>query len=151
MQTLEVRLDWGGQETSVGTLASDAGRIFFEYSPSFLAAPLPVSPFKLPVRPGVFEHTDLEFGPLFGAFDDSLPDSWGLLLMDREFKRRRRGRSSISVLDRLAYIGTRGMGALRITPPPMQIRMPRQSWISPSWRGRRNECWRVIPPTFFPS
>ncbi|HEU4452778.1 MAG TPA: type II toxin-antitoxin system HipA family toxin, partial [Longimicrobium sp.] len=77
----------------------------------------PISPFKLPARPGLFEHRDREFGPLFGVFDDSLPDSWGLLLMDREFRRQGRSTSSISPLDRLAYIGTRGMGALTYHPP----------------------------------
>lgn len=116
MQRLEVRLDGAGHELEVGTLASDRGRIYFEYSPRFLADPLPLSPFKLPVRPGVFEHADREFAEVFGVFDDSLPDSWGRLLMDREFKRKGRSRSAISVLDRLAYIGTRGMGALTYHP-----------------------------------
>lgn len=117
MRTLEVRLDWGDREIAVGTLAEAERRIYFEYAASFLEAPLPISPFKLPVRPGLFEHVDREFAPVFGVFDDSLPDSWGLLLMDREFKRRGRALASISVLDRLAYIGTRGMGALTYHPP----------------------------------
>ncbi|HEX8390815.1 MAG TPA: type II toxin-antitoxin system HipA family toxin [Longimicrobium sp.] len=116
MQTLEVRLDWGDQQTVVGSLAMRSGRVYFEYADAFRAAPLPISPFKLPVRPGVFEHTDREFAPVFGAFDDSLPDSWGLLLMDREFKRQGRSLATVSPLDRLAYIGTRGMGALTYHP-----------------------------------
>ncbi|HEX8244179.1 MAG TPA: type II toxin-antitoxin system HipA family toxin [Longimicrobium sp.] len=117
MRTLEVRLDGGERQTTVGTLAEEGRRIFFEYAPSFLDAPLPISPFKLPPRPGLFEHTDREFAPVFGVFDDSLPDSWGLLLMDREFRRQGRELAGISPLDRLAYIGTRGMGALTYHPP----------------------------------
>jgi serine/threonine-protein kinase HipA len=117
VQTLEVRLDCGERQTVVGTLAEQGRGVYFEYASSFLEAPLPLSPFKLPVRPGLFEHVDREFGPLFGLFDDSLPDSWGLLLMDREFKRLGRPLSDISSLDRLAYIGTRGMGALTYHPP----------------------------------
>lgn len=102
MRTLEVRLDWGDREVVVGTLAEEGRRIYFEYAPSFLASPLPISPFKLPARPGLFEHADREFAPVFGVFDDSLPESWGLLLMDREFRRRGLGLSAISPLDRLA-------------------------------------------------
>jgi serine/threonine-protein kinase HipA len=116
VRTLEVRLDWGGREVVVGTLAEDDRRVYFEYAPSFLAAPLPISPFKLPAVPGLIEHADRQFGELFGVFDDSLPDSWGLLLMDREFKRQGRRLSDISPLDRLAYIGTHGMGALTYHP-----------------------------------
>ncbi|HEX6370922.1 MAG TPA: type II toxin-antitoxin system HipA family toxin [Longimicrobium sp.] len=117
MRTLEVRLDWGDRQTVVGTLAEQGRGVYFEYAASFLDAPLPISPFKLPPRPGLFEHVDREFGPVFGVFDDSLPDSWGLLLMDREFKRQGRSLAGISALDRLACIGTRGMGALTYHPP----------------------------------
>lgn len=124
MRTVEVRLNWGEEETVVGALAERDRRIYFEYAAPFLAAPLPVSPFKLPVQPGVVEHTDREFGPLFGIFDDSLPDSWGLLLMDREFRRQGRSLAEISPLDRLAYIGTRGMGALTYHPPAAEQEEP---------------------------
>jgi serine/threonine-protein kinase HipA len=117
MRTIEVRLDWGDRQSVVGTLAEDERRIYFEYAAPFLDDPLPISPFKLPVRPSVIEHTDHHFGPLFGVFDDSLPDSWGLMLTDRAFKRQGRTLASISPLDRLAYLGTRGMGALTYHPP----------------------------------
>jgi serine/threonine-protein kinase HipA len=88
MQSLEVVLSWGDEDVPVGTLAAREHRIYFEYAPSFLADPLPLSPFKLPVRAGVFEHTERDFAALFGVFNDSLPDGWGLLLMDREFRKR---------------------------------------------------------------
>lgn len=116
MRALEVRLDWGDRQTVVGTLAEQGRGAYFEYAASFLAAPLPISPFRLPIRPGLFEHTDREFAAVFGVFDDSLPDSWGLLLMDREFRKQGRALSGVSALERLAYIGTRGMGALTYHP-----------------------------------
>jgi serine/threonine-protein kinase HipA len=116
VRTLEVRLDWGDRQIVVGTLAEDAGRLYFEYAASFLENPLPISPFRLPPRPGLFEHVDRQFAEVFGVFDDSLPDSWGLLLMDREFRKRGRAPSTLSPLDRLAYIGTRAMGALTYHP-----------------------------------
>ena len=101
----------------VGTLAESERRIYFEYDAAFLEDPLWLSPFKLPPEPGLHEHRDLDFGPLFGLFDDSLPDGWGLLLMDRYFRRQGTLLEAVSPLDRLAYLGTRTMGALTYHPP----------------------------------
>ncbi len=117
MRKLEVRLDWGDERVVVGWLAKQERRVYFEYDSAFVAAPLPLSPFKLPVRPGLFEHTERDFAAVFGVFNDSLPDGWGLLLMDREFSKRGLDPAGLSALDRLAYIGTRGMGALTYHPP----------------------------------
>ena len=117
MRRLEVHLDWGDAQVRVGSLAEQERRIYFEYDAAFLASPLPISPFKLAVRPGLFEHGDREFAQVFGVFKDSLPDGWGLLLMDREFGKRGLDPAAVSVLDRLAYIGSRGMGALTYHPP----------------------------------
>lgn len=118
MKKLQVRFtrtsrDW----MPVGTLAEDRGRVFFEYAAEFLATGLDLSPFRLPFEPGLFEHRDREFGPLPGLFDDSLPDGWGLLLMDRHFRSLGRNVAEISPLDRLAWLGTRTMGALTYYPP----------------------------------
>lgn len=52
-----------------------------------------------------------------GVFADSLPDGWGMLLMDRFFLRERGiDRRAITALDRLAYMGDRAMGALEYRP-----------------------------------
>jgi serine/threonine-protein kinase HipA len=118
MKKLEVRFTRNPQESlPVGTLADDEGRIYFEYAPEFLATGLNLSPFRLPFEPGVFEHTDREFGLLPGLFDDSLPDGWGLLLMDRHFRKIGVEPASVSPLDRLSWLGTRTMGALTYYPP----------------------------------
>lgn len=101
----------------VGTLAEFDRHTYFEYDAAFLEDPLWLSPFKLPPEPGLHEHRDLAFGPLFGLFDDSLPDGWGLLLMDRYFRSRNTAFDAVSPLDRLAYLGTRTMGALTYHPP----------------------------------
>jgi serine/threonine-protein kinase HipA len=101
----------------VGTLAESERRLYFEYDADFLDDPLWLSPFKLPPEPGLHEHRDLAFGPLFGLFDDSLPDGWGLLLMDRYFRRQGVLLDGVSPLDRLAYLGRRTMGALTYYPP----------------------------------
>ncbi|HEV7668789.1 MAG TPA: type II toxin-antitoxin system HipA family toxin [Thermoanaerobaculia bacterium] len=123
MKSLEVRLRREpGQERLVGRLAetgprSAGGQLVFEYDSAFLADPLWLSPFKLPPQAGLIEHRDQEFGPIFGLFDDSLPDGWGLLLMDRFFRQQGSALAEISVLDRLAYLGSRTMGALTYHPP----------------------------------
>jgi serine/threonine-protein kinase HipA len=123
MKKLEVRLRREpGEERVVGQLAetgprSAAGQIVFEYDQAFLRDPLWLSPFKLPPQSGLIEHRDYAFGPIFGLFDDSLPDGWGLLLMDRFFQQRGSALAEVSVLDRLAYLGTRTMGALTYHPP----------------------------------
>jgi serine/threonine-protein kinase HipA len=105
------------QHRLVGELAESGHKIYFEYDPEFLNDPLWLSPFKLPPEPGLHEHRDLTFGPLFGLFDDSLPDGWGLLLMDRYFRKQGLPPETLSPLDRLAYMGSRTMGALTYHPP----------------------------------
>ena len=100
----------------IGELAEANRNVYFEYDADFLRDPLWLSPFKLPPEPGLHEQRDLAFGSLFGLFDDSLPDGWGLLLMDRFFRQRGIPPETLSPLDRLAYMGTRAMGALTYSP-----------------------------------
>ena len=118
MKKLEVHFTRSPDESMhVGTLVEDHGRMYFQYAPEFLATGLNLSPFRLPFEAGLFEHTDRDFGPLPGVFDDSLPDGWGLLLMDRHFRSRGMNPAEISPLDRLSWLGTRTMGALTYHPP----------------------------------
>ena len=118
VKKLEVRLTRSlGNERPVGTLVESGGRVYFEYDAAFLQQPLWLSPFKLPPRPGLLEHRDRSFGPLPGLFDDSLPDGWGLLLMDRYFRQQGRRPEEMTALDRLAYLGSRTMGTLTYHPP----------------------------------
>ena len=100
----------------VGVLAEERGRVFFEYAAPWLARGLNLSPVRLPLREGLHEHRDGAFGPLPGLFDDSLPDGWGLLLMDRYLRKRGVDPRSLSALDRLAWVGDRAMGALKYRP-----------------------------------
>ena len=118
MKKLEVRFTRSPDDSMfVGVLAEDRGRVYFEYAAAFLATGLNLSPFHLPFEPGLFEHSDHQFGPLPGLFDDSLPDGWGLLLMDRHFRSLGRNLAEISPLDRLSWLGSRTMGALTYHPP----------------------------------
>lgn len=118
MRKLEVRLRRAPDDiVPVGTLLEHRRRLYFEYAADFLRTGLELSPFKLPAAAGLVEHTDHAFGPLPGLFDDSLPDGWGLLLMDRHFRRQGLDPAALSPLDRLAFLGERTMGALTYHPP----------------------------------
>lgn len=118
MKTITVKFQRTPEDSLiVGRLAENDHRTYFEYDSTFLKTGLEISPFKLPAHPGLIEHQDHAFGPLPGVFDDSLPDGWGLLLMDRHFRRQGIDPVTLSPLDRLVYLGTRTMGALTYHPP----------------------------------
>ncbi len=104
------------QKILVGTLAEDRQKIRFQYDSQFLKNPVWLSPYKLPPQPGMFEHKDREFGPIFGLFDNSLPDGWGLLLMDRYLRKKGIDVDTLTVLDRLSFLGASTMGALIYEP-----------------------------------
>lgn len=102
MKQAEVQLRFApGTERRVGRLAEVDRRSYFEFDAVFLQHALPLSPFKFPVQAGAIEHRDRDFAPLPGVFDDSLPDGWGRLLMDRHFQQQGLDPRRVSVLDRL--------------------------------------------------
>ncbi len=105
-----------GEPRKVGRLALRRRQILFEYDPAFLASGIEISPFKLPLRAGVFTSPDAIFDGLHGVFNDSLPDGWGRLLLDRTVEKHGVRRSQLNPLDRLAYVGRSGMGALSYEP-----------------------------------
>lgn len=56
------------------------------------------------------------FKGLHGVFHDSLPDSWGSLLTDRRARELGIEPATLTPLDRLAWVGDRGIGALCYEP-----------------------------------
>jgi len=100
----------------VGRLALVGRRIYFEYEPTFITAGLEISPFKLPLKIGAVPLEDSIFEGLFGVFNDSLPDGWGRLLLDRQVRRHGIAPEQLTPLDRLTHVGRHGMGALRYEP-----------------------------------
>ncbi|MCR4834556.1 MAG: type II toxin-antitoxin system HipA family toxin [Butyrivibrio sp.] len=115
-RTLDVY--YHGQQ--VGTLAETPDkRVAFQYTNEWQKNGFSISPFSLPLRNDVFvpnERSLDRFGGLFGVFADSLPDSWGQLLLDRYLQSKGIKRDEITTLERLAYIGKSGMGALEYIP-----------------------------------
>ena len=112
---LTVYLD-AGERRKVGRLALRQRQILFEYDPGFVASGIEISPFQLPLKAGVFTTPDMIFDGLYGVFNDSLPDGWGRLLLERTVEKQGVRRGQLNVLDRLAYVGRNGMGALSYEP-----------------------------------
>jgi len=88
----------------------------FEYDAEWLRDGFSISPFHLPLEKQVFIAGREPFEGNFGVFNDSLPDGWGRLLIDRMLAKRQIDPASVSLLDRLAITGTTGMGALEYKP-----------------------------------
>jgi len=113
---LKIFLNMYGCRQEVGLLHQDKQRIFFEYAPGFLKSGIELSPFKLPLKAGVFEEKAHVFDGLFGLLNDSLPDGWGCLLLDRKLRTLGKSYAEITPLDRLSLIGANPMGALEYEP-----------------------------------
>jgi len=88
----------------------------FEYGSDWLADGFSISPFSLPLVKKVFIADREPFDGIFGVFNDSLPDGWGRLLIDRMLKKQGILPRSVNFLDRLAIVGKNGAGALEYEP-----------------------------------
>lgn len=113
---LRVELAMTNQPLTVGRLAARDRVIYFEYDAAFLTTKLELSPFRLPLAPGLVEGPETVFDRLHGLFNDSLPDGWGRLLMDRKLSQSGIQPGRLTPLDRLAWVGRHGMGALTYHP-----------------------------------
>ena len=101
----------------VGRLAlTREGLCAFEYSAEWLSSGFSISPFELPLRSGVFIAKPRPFEGGFGVFDDCLPDGWGLLILDRYLQQKGINPRTLTLLDRLALVGSTGRGALEFRP-----------------------------------
>lgn len=101
----------------VGVLAMTPDhRAAFQYSSGWLKNGFSLSPFSLPLDGKVYIPGNMNCSGLFGVFEDSLPDAWGRLLVDRALGKRGIHPGSLNVLDRLAIVGENGIGDLEYRP-----------------------------------
>ena len=96
--------------------SSENKLIYFRYYPSFVKRGLEISPIKLKLNTDINKGNEIPFDGLFGVFFDSLPDGWGKLLLDRTLTAKGISITHLTPLDRLAYVGNQGMGALLYKP-----------------------------------
>ena len=113
MTVAEVRL-WG---RTIGAVSWDGDRGFahFEYDPAFIPGGRQVAPLTMPLASGIYSFPALSrqtFHGLPGLLADSLPDRFGNALIDAWLVRRGRDPGDFNAVERLCYIGARGMGAL---------------------------------------
>ena len=119
VQVIEVRM-WGSR---VGAVAPDPRLdcYAFAYDPSWKRKDIEVAPLTMPLsdRRDTFVFPVLPRETYLGLpamLADALPDDFGNALIDAWMATKGIEKSAITVLDRLAYMGMRGMGALEFRP-----------------------------------
>lgn len=115
-ERIKVSLDFGTSIVEVGMLVEQDQQIYFRFTPSFLECDLNISPFKLKKTAEIVPAPKEPFDGLFGVFNDSIPDGWGRLLLDRKLIESGRNPKEIGVLDRLSMLGKGAQGALIYEP-----------------------------------
>ena len=124
IQTLDVFL-WNQKVGSLVTYKEKYNeKVCFYYDVDFLKKGLDIAPLRASinsqsVKSGlpVYADNDKLFGGLPSFIADSLPDHWGNKVFNEWAKLHNISTRNLSALDRLAYIGRRGMGALEFLPP----------------------------------
>ncbi len=118
MSTLaEVKL-WG---RTIGAVSLEAGSdvAAFEYDADFSQSGIEVSPIVMPLSRRIYSFPELPHKTFFGLpglLADSLPDKFGNALIDAWLATQGRSPGSFNAVERLCYIGERGMGALVFAP-----------------------------------
>jgi serine/threonine-protein kinase HipA len=112
-----VRL-WG---RAIGALSLEDGArtAAFQYTPAFATSGIQPSPLVMPLSTRVYQFPALaavSFHGLPGMLADSLPDRFGNALIDAWLATQGRRPESFNAIERLCYIGKRGMGALEFAP-----------------------------------
>lgn len=113
----------------IGQLAWDERRrlSYFTYNPEFIKKGLNISPLSAPINgiralAPVWGETEKIYQKLPAFVADSLPDAWGNQLFDLWRQQQHLSGADINPLDKLSFIGKRGMGALEFVPEVAQER-----------------------------
>jgi len=119
----------------VGAVAWDAKSQLgsFEYDPKFLDFGWDLAPLKMPIEAGakIYSFPTLRpgrnsiydtFKGLPGLLADMLPDKYGNQLIEVWLAQQGRAPDSMNPVEKLCFIGSRGMGALEFEPSQMKVR-----------------------------
>jgi len=107
---------WLG-DSRVGRIALNENRLaMFEYDADWIRNGFSISPFHLPLEQQLFIANAKPFEGNFGVFDDSLPDGWSALVLDRHLRAQGKSLASLNLLEQLMFVGSRGRGALEYRP-----------------------------------
>ena len=119
---------WGME---IGRLAWHEGHrlSYFTYNPEFLRGNLDVAPLTASIHHplstrAIFGETERIYQKLPSFIADSLPDAWGNQLFEQWRKENHLTEKNVTSLEKLAFIGKRGMGALEFVPEIDRGTMP---------------------------
>lgn len=109
---------WGTRIAAV-SIEEGARVATFQYDPAFARGGVEIAPLQMPLRAEPYRLPGLPhdaFSGVPGLLADSLPDRWGTALVNAWLASQGRDESSFDVVQRLCYVGTRGIGALEFQP-----------------------------------
>ena len=106
-----------GQPLGTAEWNATRGSSTFQYSSEVINSIEP-SPIIMPTKERVFEtnRDHINFHDLPYLLSDSMPDDFGNVMMKEWLKQRDLSIDDINPVDRLTYVGKRGMGALEYLP-----------------------------------
>ena len=108
-----------GQQVGAVSFDTNKGYGAFEYDNQFINKGIEISPLKMPLSSQVYSFPELNnqtFKGMPGLVADSLPDDFGNAVLNAWVASQGKSTSDITPLQRLQYIGKRGMGALEYAP-----------------------------------
>lgn len=113
----KISVYYHGREVGSLMQAPDSNASVFGYSEEWLeGGGFSLSPLELPLRKELFVSSADKFYGNFAIFDNSMPDGYGLYLLNRMLKAQGSSLSDLSTLQRMALVGDAGMGALCYHP-----------------------------------
>jgi serine/threonine-protein kinase HipA len=125
----DARVILWGRDIGAVTWLEERETGVFQYAPEFVDSGIGVAPLMMPLASTPYEFPELPratFKGLPGLLADSLPDKFGNALIDAWLAGEGRTPESFNPVERLCYIGTRGMGALEFQPAILGATSPRR-------------------------
>ncbi len=109
------------REQNVGAVSFDTetGRGSFEFEPRFIETGIELSPIKMPLSRKIYSFPEADpaaFNGLPGMIADSLPDDFGNAVLNAWIATQGKSPADITPVQRLKYMGKRGVGALTYHP-----------------------------------
>ncbi len=146
---------WGSQIGATSWL-DDRKYAVFQYHPEFLRSNIQLSPLKMPLQESPYSFPSLpqnSFHGLPGLLADSLPDKFGNAVIDAWLATQGRSPESFNSVERLCYIGSRGMGGLEYEPAIFEnktrdrvIELAKLVELSNEILGQRESLQGVLSP-----
>lgn len=161
IESLDVML-WNRK---VGTLVAGKrgfkSQICFYFSPDFVRTGPDIAPLRAPITGivaqnglPVYPDDDKIFSGLPSFIADSMPDHWGNKIFNEWAKSHNIKQKDLTALDRLAYIGRRGMGALEFVPPvneametPFKVEIARLAELAQTAMDEAGRFHTTLSPT----